>query len=176
MPITAGFGGTGAMPESKRSARSAAPLRSASPTRRSAYRPIDLEVLNGHLGYFLRRAQISVFQDFIRTLKRIEISPAQYSVLTVIGANQGLSQAELAATLGIERAGLARLLHRLEGRGLIQRLPASGDGRRHALQLTPRGRTVLARAKALAARHEEKLITKLGAETHRMMIEALREI
>ena len=91
-----------------------------------------------------------MFQDFIRRLASIDISPAQFSVLVVIGANAGLSQSELAATLGIERARLVRLLHRLERRGLTQRLPSSADGRRHALRLTRDGKTLLTRAKALA--------------------------
>ena len=100
----------------------------------------DLGVLNERLGYFVRRLQVWVFQDFIRRLAAIDISPAQFSVLVVISANTGLSQAELAATLGIERARLVRLLHRLEARGLTQRLPSSADGRRHALRLTARRR------------------------------------
>ncbi len=159
----------------KRSRRDrAVPLRRKAATRSSPRPAIALDVLEEHLGYFARRLQIRVFQDFIRTLKRIDISPAQFSVLVVIGANRGLSQAELAATLGIERARLARLLHRLEERGLVQRLRSSADGRRHALQLTPQGRTTLARAKILAARHESRLIQKLGAERHAMLLSALR--
>ena len=155
--------------------RRAVPYRSAHPTRRSAQPSMLLDALDGHLGYFIRRAQIWVFQDFIRTLKPIDLSPAQYSVLVVAGANRGLSQAELAATLAIERARLVRLLHRLEERGLIQRLPSSADGRRHALQLTPRGRSTLARAKALAARHEHGLRARLGTERRKLLLDALRD-
>jgi DNA-binding MarR family transcriptional regulator len=153
----------------------AQPLRSRAPAQRSARPAIALGALDGHLGYFIRRAQIWIFQDFIRTLAQIDISPAQFSVLVVINANAGLSQAELAATLGIERARLARLLHRLQGRALIQRLESSDDGRRHALQLTAQGRTLLTRAKALAAQHERRLIEKLGAERHGMLLGALRD-
>jgi DNA-binding MarR family transcriptional regulator len=153
----------------------AQPLRSKAPTRRGARPMIVLDTLNLHLGYFIRRVQVWVFQDFIRSLAQIDISPAQFSVLVVISANPGLSQAELAATLGIERARLARLLHRLQGRGLIQRLESSDDGRRHALQLTPQGRTLLTRAKTLAARHESRLIEKLGAERHGVLLQALRD-
>ena len=91
---------------------------------------IELGVLNERLGYFVRRAQLWVFQDFIRRLSPLDLSPAEFSVLVVIGANTGLSQSELAMTLGIERARLVRLLHRLERRGLTQRLPSSADGRR----------------------------------------------
>ena len=152
----------------------ALPLRKATSVQRS--RPaIALGVLDAHLGYFVRRLQVWVFQDFIRTLRRIDISPAQFSVLVVINANRGPSQSELAATLGIERARLARLLHRLEGRGLIARLASDADGRRHALELTPPGRTLLARAKILASHHEQRLKEKLGAERHALLLGALRE-
>ena len=49
----------------------------------------DLGRLVGHLGYFVRRAQLWIFQDFIRTLAEVDIRPAQYSVLLVIKANPG---------------------------------------------------------------------------------------
>src|SRR5215213_4034487 len=100
---------------------------------------LSVGVLDGHLGYFLRRVQVWVFQDFIRTLASIDLRPAQYSVLAVIGANRGLSQADVAQLLGIERARLVRLLDRLEKRGLTQRLASPIDRRSHALQLTVAG-------------------------------------
>ncbi len=161
------------MIDTRRTRTPAQPLRASAPTRRSPRPAIALDVLNGHLGYFIRRVQVWVFQDFIRTLASLDIRPAQFSVLVVINANRGLSQAELAATLGIERARLARLLHRLQSRGLIQRLRSSADGRRHALRLTAQGRALLARAKTLAARHENRLIERLGAERHAILIQAL---
>jgi len=137
--------------------------------------PPNLDVLRGHLGYFLRRAQVSVFQDFIRTLSSINIRPAQYSVLVVIGANPGLSQADVSELLGIERARLVRLLDRLEKRGLTQRLASPVDRRSHALKLTASGRTTLKRAKALAAMHETRLLERVGAANHKMMMDALRD-
>jgi len=151
------------------------PLRNMSARQRLERPAIALDVLNRHLGYFVRRLQVSIFKDFIRTLGRIDISPAQFSVLVVINANRGLSQAELAAALGIERARLARLLHRLQERELTERRPSDADGRRHALKLTPRGRILLARAKTLAARHETRLMEKLSAERHAMLLGALRD-
>lgn len=135
----------------------------------------DIGALTGHLGYFIRRLQIWVFQDFIRTLAAIEISPAQFSVLAVIHANEGLSQIELGNTLGIERARLVRLLNRLERRSLLERLPSNGDGRRHALRLTPLGQSTFKQARALAERHEAGLLAKLGDERYRALMGALRD-
>ncbi len=152
-----------------------ATLRKTPPPRRAGQAMTGLGILNEHLGYFVRRLQVWIFQDFIRHLSSIDISPAQFSVLVVIDANSGLSQSELAATLGIERARLVRLLHRLEQRTLTQRLPSSNDGRRHALRLTRDGKAILTRAKTLAAQHETELKDKIGAERHRLLLEALRE-
>jgi DNA-binding MarR family transcriptional regulator len=153
----------------------AAAFRSTSPNRRGSSPAIALGALQDHLGYFVRRLQVWVFQDFIHTLASIDISPAQFSVLAVISANHGLSQAEVGEALGIERARLVRLLHRLEKRGLIQRLQSAADGRRHALRLSPQGRALLARAKTLATRHEIRLSEKLGAERHAMLLSTLRD-
>jgi DNA-binding MarR family transcriptional regulator len=141
---------------------------------RRTRRDIDLDVLTSHLGYSLRRAQVWVFQDFIRALSVIDIRPAQYSVMVVIGANPGLSQAELADRLAIERARLVHMLDELQQRGLTERQPSPTDRRTHALQLTKDGQKLLKRAKALAARHEARLAEKLGTAAHAQMLEMLK--
>ena len=147
--------------------------RASKPAREPAV--IGLGVLNEHLGYFVRRLQVWVFQDFIRRLSSIDISPAQFSVLVVISANPGLSQSELAATAG-DRARAAGAPAAPAGAArpdatpaLLRRRPpprAAAHARR------PK---ILARAKTLAAQHETVLKDKLGAERHRMLIETLRE-
>ena len=69
----------------------------------------------------------------------MRLRPAQYSVMLLIEANPGSSQAAIGRALGIERARLARLLHDLEGRKWIERRSANGDGRSHALFLAADG-------------------------------------
>jgi len=159
-----------------RARRVAAPGKPAKapPPARARRTLLDLGVLNGHLGYFIRRLQLWVFQDFIRTLAPIDIGPAQYSVLAVIAANPGLSQADLADRLGIERARLVRLLDRLDQRGLTRRLNSRTDRRSHALRLTPAGQRTLRRAKMLASAHEVRLAERLGAERRRLLLDAMK--
>jgi DNA-binding MarR family transcriptional regulator len=142
--------------------------------RKNGRQSLDIGVLNDHLGYFIRRLQVWVFQDFIRTLASIDIRPAQYSVLVVIAGNPGLSQSDLAASLGIERARLVRLLDKLEKRGLTQRLASRTDRRSNALRLTGDGQRLLKRAKVLAAAHEARLVERLGAEARRLLIDTLK--
>jgi DNA-binding MarR family transcriptional regulator len=144
------------------------------PPRRRERRPLDIGVLNNHLGYLIRRLQVWVFQDFIRTLAPIDIRPAQYSVLVVIAANPGLSQSDLADRLGIERARLVRVLDKLERRGLTRRLPSRSDRRSHALRLTRAGQKTLKHATMLAARHEMQLAERLGSERRKLLMSALQ--
>jgi len=157
-----------------RRARLPVSSRHVRPADKNGRKSVDIGVLNDHLGYFIRRLQIWVFQDFIRALAPIDIRPAQYSVLVVIAANPGLSQSDLAATLAIERARLVRLLDKLEKRGLTRRLNSRTDRRSHALRLTGDGQRILRRAKALAAAHEARLNAMLGDEQRKSIIDALR--
>lgn len=145
------------------------------PARRKAARDVNVGPLEGHLGYYIRRVQVWVFQDFIRSLAPLEIRPAQYSVLTVIGANAGLSQSDLADTLAIERARLVHLLDKLEKRGLIERQASPHDRRSHALHLTADGQKLLKQAKALAARHEANLTRILGEDNYKATLDIFRQ-
>jgi DNA-binding MarR family transcriptional regulator len=146
-------------------------VRDRTRTKRQA---LDLGVLEGHLGYFVRRLQVWIFQDFVRSLASFDIRPAQFSVLVVIEANSGLSQADLAERLGIERARLVRLLDGLEKRDLIRRRASPRDRRSHALSLTREGQKSLKRMKLMAAGHESNLEKRLGAEKRAAILAALR--
>lgn len=134
---------------------------------------IGLDALVGHAGYAVRRFQIWIFQDFIRTLGEVDIRPTQYSVLTVIGANPGLSQMAVAKRLGIERARLVHLLDSLEQRKLVKRIKSKADRRSHALHLTAPGETALAKFKRLAAEHERHVEAKIGKENRAQLLRIL---
>ncbi|WP_366946497.1 MarR family transcriptional regulator [uncultured Bradyrhizobium sp.] len=134
---------------------------------------IGLDALVGHAGYAVRRFQLWIFQDFIKTLATVDIRPTQYSVMTVIGANQGLSQMAVAKRLGIERARLVHLLDSLEERDFVSRIPSVTDRRSHALHLTARGKTALAQFKRLAAEHERHVAEKIGKDNREQLLRIL---
>jgi DNA-binding MarR family transcriptional regulator len=136
---------------------------------------LELAALNGHLGYFLRRLQIEVFKDFIATLAPMKVRPAQYSVLVLIEANPGQSQASIGQALNIERARLARLLHELERRRWIERRTSSDDGRSHSLYLTSEGERALVRVKNLAARHEAQMAKFVGPRRRLDLMDLLKD-
>jgi DNA-binding MarR family transcriptional regulator len=116
------------------------------------------------VGYAVRRAQMWMIHDFRRALKDLDMTPAQFSVLRVIAANPGLSQARVAEALAIERARLVQMIDRLETMGRIQRERSPTDRRSHALYLTPAGTDLIARAQGAFEAHERNVTARLGAK------------
>ena len=136
---------------------------------------IGLDALVGHAGYAVRRFQIWIFQDFVRTLAAVDIRPTQYSVMTVIGANPGLTQMAVAKRLGIERARLVHLLDSLERRKLVKRIKSKTDRRSHALHLTAHGEVSLEKFKRLAAAHERHVEEKIGKANRERLLQILAD-
>ena len=135
--------------------------------------PIRLGGLEHYTGYVVRRAQMWIFQDFKRALKDLDVTPAQYSVMRVVGANPGLAQARVAEVLGIERARLVQMLDRLEARGLMARTPSATDRRSHALRLMPEGTATLERLAKRIEDHERNVVARIGPDGKRDLMRIL---
>ncbi|UYO01241.1 MAG: winged helix-turn-helix transcriptional regulator [Devosia sp.] len=128
----------------------------------------------GIVGYRLRRAQLNVFQQFLTAFEQMQLRPAEYSVLVLIDDNPGRKQTEIAEVLGIKRANLVTLVHGLEDRGLVERIPSAADKRANALHLTPAGDAFLARAKAIHDGLEQDIVARLGGpEVREHLLELL---
>ena len=126
-------------------------------------RRLQLGELSELLGYSLKRAQLKIFEDFLRCVAPLQLTPAQFSVLLLLDKNPGRNQTEIANTLGILRPNFVAMLDGLESRDLCTRMRSSNDRRSHILVLTDKGRAVLARAKKLVAtKHEARLNELLG--------------
>lgn len=129
--------------------------------------------LSHSLGYRIRRAQLWVFKDVSRRLAALDISPAQFSVLSVIEANPGINQLAIAQSLSIERAGLGRLVDHLKRRGLVQRFASAVNRRYYVLYLTETGTALLGRLRPAVAESEKALAEKIGPRAFRELQRAL---
>ena len=128
---------------------------------------LQMGELSELLGYSLKRAQLKVFEDFLRCVAPLQLTPAQFSVLLLLDKNPGRNQTEIATTLGILRPNFVAMLDGLESRDLCTRMRSASDRRSHILVLTDKGRAVLARAKKLVAVKHEARLTELLGQTNR---------
>ncbi|KQT10219.1 MarR family winged helix-turn-helix transcriptional regulator [Ramlibacter sp. Leaf400] len=139
----------------------------------SASRTTTLSRLYARPGFLLRRAhQISaaVFEDECRDL---QLTPAQFGVLTVLKSHPGLGQSNLARALGFDKVTVLRVLRGLESRGLVER--ESSAGRRNvSVQLTPAGSRTLESAQKPAERAYRRLMAPLDREQQQQLLALLQ--
>ena len=138
---------------------------------------VRLGMLDGVVGYLLRRAQIAVFEDFGRRFQALDLTPAQFSALVAIQENPGRRQSDIAAALGVQRPNFVALMDGLERRGLAERLRSGADRRANALALTRAGRELLDRALGAQAEQEAAIRAALGGEAERRrLVETLARL
>lgn len=77
-------------------------------------------------------------------LKPLGMSQARWrTLLHLSSAEEPITQAELAARLGVEEPTLVNLLHRLEEAGWVKRVNAAHDRRCKTVKLQPRARRII---------------------------------
>ena len=117
--------------------------------------------LQSLLGYRLRRAWIGIRSDLAATLNPFDLRMLTYTALVLIDANPGLSQAQLAALMDVERPNLVAIIDELSKRGLVLRRRDAQDRRAYALALTDQGQSLCRKATDAVRRHEEHLFGTL---------------
>jgi DNA-binding MarR family transcriptional regulator len=165
------------MTVSKTAEKSAEATRARKDAAEAATEALQLGELSGQLGYVLKRAQLKVFENFLRCVASLQLTPAQFSVLLLVEKNPGRNQTEIASTLGILRPNFVAMLDNLESRDLCTRIRSTNDRRSHILVLTDKGKAVLARARKLvASKHESRLNDLLGTANREALIAMLSKI
>lgn len=150
----------------------------AAPSRRS---PEDdagpsehgLEVF---VGYRLRRAWLAIQADLVVALRPFDLRMVTYTALVLVKDNPGLSQAQLAALMDMERPNLVAIIEELSTRGLVRRDRASGDRRAYALHVTAAGEALCQQATQAVAAHEARLTAGVSDADRRVLEAALARI
>jgi DNA-binding MarR family transcriptional regulator len=135
---------------------------------------IDHGLLDERLGYWTRRVQIGIFQDFFQAFRQTGLRPAQYSTLIIIEQNPGLTQTQVADTLGIKKANFVALIRELESRALVQRRPDPSDRRSYGLFLSEQGARLMPELHKASGAHEQRLRAALGEAAYRETLANLR--
>lgn len=132
--------------------------------------------LEGLLGFHLRLAHTAIYRDFAATLAELGLTQKQSATLWLVAANPGVSQVEIAATLGMDRATMMAIVDRLDARNLLRRERSRVDRRRQELYLSEEGKKVYARSRELVAEHEARFTSRFKPKVLAQLIEALKII
>lgn len=119
------------------------------------------DLLASRPGFLIRRMHQIHLALFAEECAAFEITPVQYSIMTVIGAQPKLDQACLASEVGVDRATLANVLTRLEANGFVKRAACKGDRRLKLASLSAKGISILEKMRDPVQRAHERTIASL---------------
>jgi DNA-binding MarR family transcriptional regulator len=148
----------------------------AGPGSQPAHDRTDLGPLPGYVGYNLRRAQIASFKHLDRIAGALELSPGQFSLLTFLERNPGVSQKTISQAFGVDTSTLSPVLAALAERGLLRRGRASHDRRNYVISLTSDGRRRLAEMRTQIEAQEAVMEAALDAGERAQLIDMLGKI
>lgn len=124
---------------------------------------IDTRYLESLLGYNARRAALAVIGVFLQRMAPFGLRPVDFSVLTLIAHNPGITSRQLCAALDILPPNLVGMIKTLDKRGLIERRPHPTDRRAQGLHLSPTGKKLQKSAQATATQLEIDVASRLSA-------------
>jgi DNA-binding MarR family transcriptional regulator len=137
---------------------------------------LDTSFLETLIGYNARRAALTVIAEFLPRMGRYGLRPVEFSVLTLIGDNTGVTSRQLCAELDILPPNLVGLVRQLEKLGLVEKREHPSDRRAQSLHLTDHGQSVLAEAKKTAYDLEIDSTPGLTVTERKTLIRLLRKI
>jgi DNA-binding MarR family transcriptional regulator len=137
---------------------------------------IDNSYLEGLIGYNARRASLAVIEIFMQRMKVYELRPVDFSVLSLVTHNPGITSRQLCATLGIQPPNLVAMVNTLEGRGLITREDHPNDARAMGLHLTRAGKKLAREAERTVAQLEAEAASALTAAEAKTLMRLLKKI
>ncbi len=187
-----------ASPAAKRARRAKAPRASstaspAAPADRSADRSgprakarsreagaavdqVDTGYLQTLLGYNARRTALLIIETFLQRMAPYGLRPVEFSVMSVIHHNPGVTSRQLCAVLNLLPPNLVGLVQAFEARGLIERRPHPHDGRAFGLHPTPEGVALMQAAERTATELEIDRSPRLSPAERRQLLALLQKV
>lgn len=117
----------------------------------------------GRVGYLLRQAHQAMRTAIDQEMREIGLTAPQFSLLSVIRHEPGLTATELARDSMLTQQTTSEIVRMLERRGFIERLPDPVDRRARRIELTTEGRSVLSLADARVERLEAACVGGLDS-------------
>ena len=118
----------------------------------------DLSQSPSHL---LRRCVQYANDLFSRETGARDLTKQQFTVLSAVEQNEGMSQTDLVTITGIDRSTLAEMIRRMIEKGLLDRERTETDQRANAVRIAASGRKALRSARTASDRVERTLLSNL---------------
>jgi DNA-binding MarR family transcriptional regulator len=137
---------------------------------------LNTDYLETLLGYNARRAALHIIGQSAQKMALYDLKPVDFSVMSVVHHNPGVTSRQLCASLDILPPNLVKIIQSLEAREWIARQPHPHDGRAVGLHPTDKGMALMQEAESRIAALEKRVASKLSPAQQDQLISLLRKI
>ena len=142
----------------------------------SAVTSVNARYLQTLLGYNARRVSLKAMDLFGERMAAYGLSPVDFSVLSLIGHNPGITSRQLCSALSLLPPNLVAKISQMEKRDLLIKMPHPEDGRAIGLHLTARASDMMQRAEQTATGLEADVGRNLSAAESKTLLLLLQKI
>ncbi|MGH9682618.1 MAG: MarR family winged helix-turn-helix transcriptional regulator [Candidatus Acidiferrales bacterium] len=126
--------------------------------------------------FLLAQLGAHVAKQFAERLSPLNLVPAYAGILRMLNLSSGLSQRELATRLGMHASRLVGIVDEMESFGLVLREGNAEDRRTYSLQITLKGREIVAQIGKIAREHNDTVCAALSVEERETLAGLLQRI
>lgn len=137
---------------------------------------LDTSFLESLVGYNARRAVLQIIELFISRMTDHDMRPVQFSVMSLIARNPGITSRQLCDVLGMMSSNLVAMVRSLEKRNLISRKPHPNDGRATGLYPTRAGTALVQVGEKTISALEIEATSGLTTSERQTLIRLLKKI
>jgi DNA-binding MarR family transcriptional regulator len=119
--------------------------------------------------FLLKRLGIKAKEESTAAYSDAGVHPYHYAILATLDEGERETQGAIADALDYDRGQLVGLLDELEELGLIERRRDAEDRRRQIVVMTPAGRKMLTKMRAVAKRLDDAFLAPLTEEQRRQL-------
>lgn len=132
--------------------------------------------LERHLGYWMRLVSNEVSDAFARALSDRQISVAEWVALNHIANRANSTNSAMAASIGMTRGAVSKILDKLESKGLVSRVASADDSRVQILSLTRDARRLLPKLTAIADGNDDHFFSVLDESERNTLRDLLQKL
>jgi hypothetical protein len=137
---------------------------------------IDSRFLESLIGYNARRSALKIIDRFHSDMKAFGLSTVEFSILSLIFHNPGITSKQLCNQLLIFPPNMVVMQKSFLNKGLIVRTPHPTDGRAFGLELTPSGVTLIKKAQAKATASDALATASISTQERKTLVRLLKKI
>ena len=139
-------------------------------------RLVGITALDERIPFLLSQLGSHMATEFHERLDGTGVGPRVYAVLMALASEDGQSQRQLSARLGIHRNAMVALIDGLESDGLVKRMPHPDDRRAFAVTLTAKARTLLPELDEIGHALEGSVTAPLSAKEREVLRGLLQRV